>query len=468
MKPIKDNRLLMAFYGDDFTGSTDALEFLTRAGAKTVLFIEPPTTAQLAKYTDLQAIGVAGRSRTMTPAEMEKELTPAFRALADLNPHHVHYKVCSTFDSSATIGSIGTAIDIGREIFPAEYVPLLVSAPHLGRYCLFGNLFARMGIGSEGELYRLDRHPSMRKHPVTPANEADLRLHLAKQTEKSIGLFDILELHKGQMGLPKLSELLKAGNEVVLFDALDQQDMENVGEVINQQANDKNIVFSVGSSGIEVALGSQWQKSGKIEKKDKWESSDAVGPVLIASGSCSPVTSAQIRYAINNGFSEIAIDTESLVQQLSSNADFISLSFLEDAAGQYIEQAVNSIEQGKNVLIHTSLGNDDVRNLKTDEILNNKGLNNSITALLYGSLLGYIARHTAEKALLKRVVVAGGDTSSYAARAMGIEAVEMIAPLTPGAPLCRAFAPGSSIDQLQVAFKGGQVGKEDFFLQATL
>jgi uncharacterized protein YgbK (DUF1537 family) len=46
---------------------------------------------------------------------------------------------------------------------------------------------------------------------------------------------------------------------------------------------------------------------------------------------------------------------------------------------------------------------------------------------------------------------------------MGIEAVEMIAPLAPGAPLCKAYAPGSPFDGLQVNFKGGQVGGEDYF-----
>jgi 3-oxoisoapionate kinase len=60
-------------------------------------------------------------------------------------------------------------------------------------------------------------------------------------------------------------------------------------------------------------------------------------------------------------------------------------------------------------------------------------------------------------------VVAGGDTSSYSARALGIESVEMIAPLAPGAPLCRARAPGSPIDGLDVNFKGGQVGAVDYF-----
>src|SRR5476651_736247 len=134
-------KLLLAFYGDDFTGSTDALEFLSRAGIKTVLFIEPPTAKQLARYDGLQAVGVAGMTRAMAPAEMERTLLPAFKALQQLKVKHVHYKVCSTFDSSPKIGSIGKAIDVGTEVFKSKFVPLLVAAPALGRYCAFGNLF---------------------------------------------------------------------------------------------------------------------------------------------------------------------------------------------------------------------------------------------------------------------------------------------------------------------------------------
>ena len=50
---------------------------------------------------------------------------PAFTALRALQPRHVHYKVCSTFDSSSTVGSIGRAIEIGREVFKQRWVPLL-------------------------------------------------------------------------------------------------------------------------------------------------------------------------------------------------------------------------------------------------------------------------------------------------------------------------------------------------------
>lgn len=182
MKP--STKILLAFYGDDFTGSTDALEFITRAGAKAVLFTEVPTAEQLAAIPGLNVYGVAGKTRSLSPGEMGKILMPAFEQMKTTGARHVHYKVCSTFDSSATIGSIGKAIDCGAAVFKNEFTPVLGGMPALGRYCLFGNLFAKMGIGSDGAIYRLDRHPSMSMHPVTPATESDLTKLLGGQTAK--------------------------------------------------------------------------------------------------------------------------------------------------------------------------------------------------------------------------------------------------------------------------------------------
>ena len=67
----RKKEILLAFYGDDLTGSTDALEFICRAGAKTVLFIDPPTSKQLDAFPDLDAYGVAGKTRSLSPKEME-------------------------------------------------------------------------------------------------------------------------------------------------------------------------------------------------------------------------------------------------------------------------------------------------------------------------------------------------------------------------------------------------------------
>jgi len=449
--------LLLAYYGDDLTGSTDALEFLSLAGIKTVLFIDPPTASQLAKYDSLQAIGVAGSTRSMPPDEMEKVLRPAFEALKTLGAPHVHYKVCSTFDSSPVIGSIGRAIDVGAEIFSAPFIPLLVAAPALGRYCAFGNLFARMGIGSNGAIFRLDRHPSMSKHPVTPADESDLRLHLAKQTKKRIGLMDIL-----QVALPEneakavLDTIINNGPEVVLFDAIHEEQLANIGALIDSYADKGRSLFSVGSSGIEMALGDHWAKQGLVKAKPTWPHPGKAEALLVISGSCSPVTSAQIDHALANGFAEIALNTNRAI-----DAD-------EDLVNDLTKQVSEYINAGQSVIVHTSLGSDDPRIGQTTALLMRKGNDKEqiqgLTAKIYGIVLGQIAKGVAANTTLKRIVIAGGDTSSFAARAMGIEAVEMIAKVSPGAPLCKAYAPGSPVDGMEVNFKGGQVGAKDHFL----
>jgi uncharacterized protein YgbK (DUF1537 family) len=433
--------LLLAFYGDDFTGSTDALEFLNRAGAKTVLFIEPPRPEQLARYPGLRAIGVAGMTRSMTPAAMERELVPAFTALRALGARHIHYKVCSTFDSSPTIGSIGKAIDIGAAIFKGAFVPLLVAAPALGRYCLFGNLFARMGTGSGAPVHRLDRHPSMSRHPVTPADESDLRLHLARQTNKQIGLMDLLQVTlPAKEAAAALETTIGNGAEIVLFDAFQESQLAGIGRLIDAYAGPGKSLFSAGSSGIEMALGSHWVREGWLQAPESPGSAGTEAPLLAVSGSCSPVTAAQIAWALQQGFAEIVLDTTAIAREGPHAA----------ITENYIASAVSLIREGRSVIVHTGGGS------AASGRIND-------TASLFGTALGNIMRAVTAQTSVKRMVIAGGDTSSFAARALGIEAVEMIAPLTPGAPLCRAFAPGSPADGREIVFKGGQVGQEDYF-----
>ena len=74
------NDLLMAYYGDDFTGSADAMEALTLNGVPTVLFLDQPDPALLKRrLKNVRAVGVAGTSRTMTPSQMDGELPGQFQ-----------------------------------------------------------------------------------------------------------------------------------------------------------------------------------------------------------------------------------------------------------------------------------------------------------------------------------------------------------------------------------------------------
>jgi uncharacterized protein YgbK (DUF1537 family) len=84
---------------------------------------------------------------------------------------------------------------------------------------------------------------------------------------------------------------------------------------------------------------------------------------------------------------------------------------------------------------------------------------------MLGEQLGRILLTLLSETGLRRVCVAGGDTSGYAVRRLSIYALEMIAPLAPGSPLCRASSHEAKIDGLEITLKGGQVGQPHFFGQ---
>jgi uncharacterized protein YgbK (DUF1537 family) len=296
-----------------------------------------------------------------------------------------------------------------------------------------------MGIGSEGTIYRLDRHPSMSSHPVTPADESDIRLHLSQQTAKKVGLLDILQLAKKKKDINSaINKLVKEGSEVILIDALSQEQLEIIGELIDERA-DKTALFSAGSSGIEMALGQYWNHKKVLQPVTEWKHPGKAHPLLVLSGSCSPVTAAQVEWAKSNGFEEVILDVAGL------DTDD------KKALGAAIWDTSVHLQKEKNVILHSN-GADPGK--KSTEV---------VSSCTLGTALGQIAREVAAQHPFQRLVIAGGDTSSYAARAMGIEAVEMMAALVPGAPLCKAIAPGSPIDGREVNFKGGQVGGENYF-----
>lgn len=453
----EDKNIFLAFYGDDFTGSTDALEFLSRAGVRTILFLDDPTPEKIKHFGSLDAIGVAGMTRAMVPDEMSKTLGQAFSVLNNLDPRHVHYKVCSTFDSSPEIGNIGTAIEIGTRIFQNKFTPVLVGAPNLGRYSAFGNLYARMGIGNQGAIYRLDRHPSMCAHPITPALESDLRLHLSKQTSQPMGLIDLVDIIKPTSEIiAKLNTEIAEGKKIVFFDAMYEYQMITIGEVLDTKAGKNYPLFSVGSSGIEKALCDFWTKQKIFNPRNQWEQLSECQPMLVLSGSVSPITGSQIEWAVKNGFEEIEVDA-----QLMENED------TEFFISEYQKKIISGLRKGKSIILHTSKGSEDPRIQKIKSILDEKGWDDQTkrtqTAKIFGKVLGQSARRALDQYPVKRLVIAGGDTSSFVARELGIEAVEMIAPLFLGAPLCRAFASGSPVDGIEVNLKGGQVGDETYF-----
>ena len=453
--------LRLAFYGDDFTGSSDALEVLAFAGLECALFLEVPDEQTLRELGPFGAIGVAGASRAMSPAEMDEQLQPVLAAMSRLPVALVHYKVCSTFDSSPTVGSIGHVMDLSRADFGDSAIPIVAATPALGRYCAFGNLFAR--FGTDGRVHRIDRHPIMSVHPVTPMHEADLTRHLGTQTSMPIAGFTLPQfaLQRAAMAaeLHRLVDATPGG--AVLIDGTTPEQLTETGRLLDGLARGrKTPLFCVGGSGLEYALTQWWREAGVLPTtRTAHDRFDGVPQVLAVSGSASPLSAQQIDAAVGAGFVELPVDAAALVAG-SPDAELARLA----------ERALFELRAGRSVMLHSARGPQDPRIEAMLAALADRGMSREQARHEGGRQLGQRFGELVDALLrahpLRRLLLSGGDTSSHVTQRLAPQALRVVARLAPGAPLCRAISREPHLAQLEIALKGGQMGQPDYFVKA--
>lgn len=442
----------LAFYGDDFTGATDAMEATTLAGLPTILFTRTPDDALLARFADRAVVGIAGTSRAHGPEWMEENLPTAFKALTATSAPVIQYKVCSTFDSAPHVGSIGRALDIGARETGAGWLPIIVGAPHLGRWVVFGNLFA----AARGEAYRIDRHPTMSQHPVTPMGESDLAIHLSAQTDRPIDRLDVSLITSGGGDAAVINA--QAWQAALLIDTFDERTQAEAGRLVweGREAG----VFAIGSSGLQHALIAHWRSVGIVPQAP--ETTVPFGPVdrlLVLSGSCSPVTAVQIAAGEAAGFAILPLK----VMAASSNEAGPARE-----AARILPEIEAAFAKAPGVIVCAARTVEDPAYTDLLNRCGGKGSAFEAAQHLIGEALGEIARLAVPKLNLTRLVVAGGDTSGRVIGRLPIAALEVAAPLAPGAPLCRVHEEEGEVEfqGLELVLKGGQIGEEALFIRA--
>jgi len=397
----------VVFLGDDFTGASDTLAAFTRAGWSARLFLDLPGAGEAAA---LDAVGIASNLRGMSRADIADEiarLAPGIKALgADL----VHFKVCSTFDSSPAIGSIGEALRGLEAVLDPVVTALIGGQPSLGRYCAFGTLFAR---ASDGLVYRIDRHPVMRNHPVTPMGEADLTRHLAAQ-----GVEPLMRLNHPELQQSDPDQLAARLRGRVLLDVMNQSDLSRIGEALHRVPGMRLLV---GASCVAEAL-----TLGAIAPA---AAAPAAGPastgVFVFAGSRSSVTEAQVAAA--QGLQRICIREQDLA-----------------SPGSLVARSAELLVDGVPVLMHLDP--------KADYALDAAGLATRCAGVVDRVLalcpVGWLG-------------LAGGDSSSTICQTLGFTDLRFVDAMDPGVCLCQASHKSALRDGMRVMLKGGQMGRAD-------
>ena len=412
-----DNGPRILFIGDDFTGASDTLASFSRKGLAAELFLDPPQD-----FTAGGPVGLATALRSLSPADMVAQIEQFAPALARFQPDVVHYKVCSTFDSAPDVGSIGTAVAALRAVFDPALVLVIGGQPSLGRYCLFGTLFA---ADSGGKIHRIDRHPVMQNHPVTPMGEADLTRHLQRQglTLRSIPYTDYAQ---GPAALTAQLQKAATAQEAVLLDAARSDDLATLGTALKACSFAGRPILLVGSSSVAEILTAHYPEERPSPEVPKQQA-----PVFAFAGSRSFVTADQVAQA--SQYKTVALPAEVFLNP-------------KTCAGTMATVA-QDLSQGISVLAH---------------LLPDEDYALSPQALAHRSVDFVTAVLAKTPRPIAGLAIAGGDTSSMICRALNLRSLTYLRDMDPGVSLCLGHSKTNGSD-LVLMLKGGQVGRADLF-----
>jgi len=417
--------LALGCIADDYTGASDLANMLTRCGLRTVQTIGVPSDALALPEVD--AVVVSLKSRSIEASQAVARSREADKWLRARGASHVLFKICSTFDSTDA-GNIGPVMDALRADSGDDIVLVTPAFPGTGRTVYQGNLF----VGS----VPLNESP-LKDHPLNPMHDSNLVRVLARQSKSRVGLADLATVAKGADAIrARLAELAKQGIGAAVVDAVFDPELEIIGQV----ALDHRL--SVGASGMGLGLARGLIASGKVKPASSGADQKAIGgPVACLAGSCSQATLAQIAQA-EKSMPVLRLDPERIVGGGSE-------------AERALEWARANIDKGP-VLIASSSTPDQVSALQAKHGRDAAG--HAIEQTMAAISEGLVA------AGVRRLVIAGGETSGSVVDRLGIPAFLVGPEIAAGVPVLRCVGWGRG--EAVMALKSGNFGGLDFFNDA--
>ena len=413
--------ILLGAVADDYTGASDLANTFSKNGLRTVQTIgAPPDELPL---PDVDAVVVALKIRSVAAAEAVSAARNARAWLTARGARHVMYKICSTFDSTDA-GNIGPVTEAFRADAKAGAVIVTPAFPETGRSVYLGHLFVNGELLSESPL---------KDHPLNPMHDANLARVLARQSKAPVGLVDLATVSRGADAVAAaLADMSAKGFGAAIADAVFESDLETLGRAALRSP------VSTGASGLGLGLARALATSGaKHEAK-----LDPVGGLsAIVAGSCSKATLEQLAIA-EKSMPVLRLDTDALMQ---GDAEI----------SRALAWAGERIAQGP-LAIAASAAPDAVARVQAK-------YGRDAAGHAIEQATSRIATELVSRGV-KRLVIAGGETSGAAVDRLQIPAFLVGPEIAPGVPVLRTV--GGPHGALQLALKSGNFGGPNFFARA--
>jgi uncharacterized protein YgbK (DUF1537 family) len=418
--------LALGCIADDYTGASDLANTLTRCGLRTVQTIGVPPDDL--KLPEVDAVVVSLKSRSIEASQAVAKSRAAEKWLRGRGAAHVLFKICSTFDSTDA-GNIGPVMDALRADSGNSIVLVTPAFPETGRTVYQGNLF----VGS----VPLNESP-LKDHPLNPMHDSNLVRVLARQSRTKVGLVDLAAIARGADAVrAHLAELSKKGFGAAIADAVFERDLETIGTV----ALDHRV--SVGASGIGLGLARALVTSGRVKACAATDISGKPvgGPAACLAGSCSQATLQQIANA-EQAMPVLHLDPEQVVAGQGETQR--ALAWAKERIGD------------GSILIASSSTPDQVAALQARHGRDAAG--HAIEQAMADIAEGLF------QAGVRRLVVAGGETSGAVVDRLGIPGFLVGPEIAAGVPVLRAV--GAKDGEMLLALKSGNFGGPEFFSDA--
>ncbi len=418
--------LALGCIADDYTGASDLANTLTRCGLRTVQTIGVPSDDL--KLPEVDAVVVSLKSRSIEASQAVAKSRAAEKWMRGRGASHVLFKICSTFDSTDA-GNIGPVMDALRANSGDAIVLVTPAFPETGRTVYQGNLF----VGS----VPLNESP-LKDHPLNPMHDSNLVRVLARQSRTRVGLADLAVIARGADAVRvHLAHLAAKGLGAAIADAVFERDLETIGTV----ALDHRV--SVGASGIGLGLARALLASGRVKANAATTASErpAGGLAACLAGSCSQATLQQIAQA-GQAMPVLHLDPEQVVAGRAETQ-------------RALDWAKERVAKGP-LLIASSSTPDQVSALQARHGRDAAG--HAIEQAMADIAEGLV------QSGVRRLVVAGGETSGAVVDRLGIPGFLVGAEIAAGVPVLRAV--GAKDGEMLLTLKSGNFGGPEFFSDA--